>query len=121
MFFSIGLALLLGALLLLSLAIVLAWHFLPPAFVQHCFNLQHFTAFELDFLASHSRLTRTAALMRLAACPGSGRRRGLEDAHLLAPRWFVWFSRIVLPLYVALIAGLLLHISVPLVLHWWRG
>lgn len=121
MFFSIGFICLTAALLLLSLSIAIAWRLLPPAFVQHCFSPRHFSTFELDVIASRNRFTRMAALMRVVAYPGSGRRRGLDTAWRHAPPWFLWFSRIVLPLYLVLFAALLLHIALPLIIHWWQG
>ncbi|MCR6664237.1 MAG: hypothetical protein NVV60_14075 [Luteimonas sp.] len=110
MAFAIGFACLTGALLLLSLAIAIAWRFLPPTFVRHCFGADYFTTYELDYIARSNRLVRMAALMRVAAFPASGKRRGLETAWRLAPPWFIWFSRIVLPLYLVLFAALLLLI-----------
>ena len=121
MAFAIILACLTGALLLLSLVIAVAWRFLPPAFVRHCFGTDHFTTYELNYITRHNRLVRMAALMRVVAFPASGKRRGLETAWRLAPPWFIWFSRIVLPLYLVLFTALLLLITLPLVLDGRQG
>lgn len=78
-------------------ASILVMHFLlPNAVLDKFFKPPYFKETECAFLTGipYAPL-RTIMFMRAIAYPGSGKKRGIKDAHLLVPNWYRVTSKII--------------------------
>lgn len=83
------------AITFLGIPVLVVLHFLMPKEVlARYWREPYFTPFELGlFSVPIFGLLRTASLMRGIAYPRLGQRRGITEANLLVPRWYVIASK----------------------------
>jgi len=95
---------------MLSLVFILIMHILMPRKVLKAyFKEPYFNAGEIAmFTGFPFGYMRTAMFMRGLAFPASGKRRGLENAHKLAPVWYCKVSKYFIYFFVSNGALLLL-------------
>lgn len=79
-------------------AIILGMHFLMPgAVLEKYFKPPYFKEGECTLFTGFPYApVRTIMFMAVFAFPGRGKKRGLTEAHLLAPSWFKMSSKIIL-------------------------
>ncbi len=80
------------------LVIIFIMHFfVPKAMLQSYFKEPYFSPAEIEFFTGFPfAYMRTVMFMRLAGWPSSGKKRGLMEAHKLAPEWFRVTSKIMI-------------------------
>jgi hypothetical protein len=88
---------------------ILIMHFLMPKQVlERYFKPPYFREFEcLFFTGIPYAPIRTVMFMRAIAYPGSGKKRGITEAHLLVPKWYRLISKV---LIISALTGFILMI-----------
>ena len=83
---------------------ILVMHFLMPKVVlEKFFKPPYFNESECTlFTGIPFAPLRTIMFMRVIAYPGSGKKRGIKDAHLLVPNWYRITSKIIVISIIAL-------------------
>lgn len=101
--FLLGVSVVLLINTMVCLVVIFAIHpFVPKAMLKTYFKPPYFSHGEIAaFTGFPLGYMRTAMFMRLAGFPSSGKRRGLTEAYLLAPRWFRVLSRIFIIFFLA--------------------
>ncbi len=80
---------------MVALVIVFCVHFfVPKELLKAYFKPPYFSPTEIEFFSGFPfAYVRTVMFMRLVGFPKSGKRRGVDNAHNLAPRWFLLMSK----------------------------
>jgi hypothetical protein len=88
---------------------ILIMHFLMPKQVlERYLKPPYFREFEcLFFTGIPYAPIRTVMFMRAIAYPGSGKKRGITEAHLLVPKWYRLISKV---LIISALTGFILMI-----------
>lgn len=96
--------------LIVWLVVMFVMHFfVPKRMLETYFKEPYFSRSEIAvFSALPFNYFRGIMFMRLAGWPESGKKRGLTEAHKLAPGWFRVASRILIKFFVVIFAALLI-------------
>lgn len=100
--------------LLLNLVLIFIMHFLMPKNVlETYFKEPYFNSSEIIFFSGFPYgYIRTAMFMRALGFPSSGKRRGVESAHKIAPVWFCILSKYIVISFLVSFSLFLLVIAI---------
>jgi uncharacterized membrane protein YwzB len=117
--FYVGVASLIS--IVVHMLLLLIFHFvMPQTVLDKYFKPPYFRDIEcLLFTGIPYAPIRTIMFMRLIAYPGSGKARGINDAHLFVPRWYRAVSKIMIIFAVANMLGILLSMLGAGVVYLW--
>lgn len=105
-----------GALWAVLIGTFILSFFVPKSLLDAYFTQPYFKPAEIQIFSGFPLgYIRTFMFMRIVANPSSGVKRGLDQAHKLAPRWFQVVAKVVLPLFY----GLLVVFGVLLLIFAW--
>lgn len=92
------------------LVVMFVMHFfVPKKMIETYFKEPYFSRSEIAvFSAFPFNYFRDVMFMRLAGWPESGKKRGLVDAHKLAPSWFKTVSKILIRFLMVVFTTLLI-------------
>ena len=108
----------------LNFLLIFIMHFLMPRNVlETYFKEPYFKSSEMAaFSGVPFGYVRTLMFMRILGFPSSGKKRGVENAHEIAPLWFCWFSKYtVISFLLSFSLFLLILVIVGIHMMWSKG
>ena len=108
-----------GFFVVITVSILFMHFMMPAAILEKYFKPPHFRDSECAlFTGAPYAPIRTIMFMRAIAFPGSGKKRGITEVYLLAPKWYRLISKIiVISIVISFVGWLLFLVGGGIVLH----